>query len=79
VRAAVEAGFAKAFTAIFDSNLTTVISAIFLIQFGGGPVKGFAVSLCLGLAASMFTAVFVSKALFQWRLGDGKRVEKLSI
>ena len=79
VRAAVDAGFKKAFSAIFDSNLTTVISAIFLIQFGTGPVKGFAVSLCIGLAASMFTAIFVSKALFHWRLGEGKRVERLSI
>jgi len=79
VRAAVDAGFKKAFSAIFDSNLTTVISAIFLMQFGTGPVKGFAVSLCIGLAASMFTAIFVSKALFQWRLGEGRRVERLSI
>jgi preprotein translocase subunit SecD len=79
VRAAVEAGFKKAFTAIFDSNLTTIISAIFLIQFGTGPVKGYAVSLCIGLAASMFTAIFVSKSLFELRLGEGKRVENLSI
>ena len=79
VRAAVEAGFKKAFSAIFDSNLTTVITAIFLLQFGTGPVKGYAVALCIGLSASMFTAIFVSKALFQWRLGEGKRVERLSI
>jgi len=79
VRAAVEAGFKKAFTAIFDSNLTTIIAAIFLIQFGTGPVKGFAVTLCIGIAASMFTAVFVSRTIFQWRLGEGKRVEHLSI
>jgi preprotein translocase subunit SecD len=79
VRAAVEAGFKKAFSAIFDSNLTTVIAAIFLVQFGTGPVKGFAVSLCIGLAASMFTAIFVSKTIFLWRLGEAKRVEKLSI
>ncbi|HXI01984.1 MAG TPA: protein translocase subunit SecD [Candidatus Saccharimonadales bacterium] len=79
VRAAVDAGFGKAFSAIFDSNLTTVVAAIFLIQFGTGPVKGFAVTLCIGVIASMFTAVFVSRALFQWRLGEGKRVEHLSI
>jgi preprotein translocase subunit SecD len=79
VRAAVDAGFKKAFTAIFDTNLTTVIAAIFLIQFGTGPVKGFAVTLCIGIAASMFTAVFVSKALFQLRMGEGKRLARLSI
>ncbi len=79
IRAAVESGFKKAFTAIFDSNLTTIFAAIFLIQFGTGPVKGFAVTLCIGITASMFTAVFVSKALFDLRLGEGKRVERLSI
>jgi preprotein translocase subunit SecD len=79
VRAAVDAGFQKAFTAIFDSNLTTIIAAIFLIQFGTGPVKGFAVTLCIGITASMFTAVFVSRSIFQWRLGEGKRIERLSI
>lgn len=79
VRAAVDAGFQKAFSAIFDSNLTTIIAAIFLIQFGTGPVKGFAVTLCIGITASMFTAVFVSRTLFQWRLGEGKRIERLSI
>ncbi len=79
IRASVDSGFKKAFSAIFDSNLTTVFAAVFLMQFGTGPVKGFAVTLCIGLTASMFTAVFVSKALFEWRLGEGKRVERLSI
>ncbi|HKY34143.1 MAG TPA: protein translocase subunit SecD [Candidatus Polarisedimenticolia bacterium] len=79
VRAAVDAGFQKAFWTIFDSNLTTVIAAILLFQFGTGPVRGFAFTLIIGLAASMFTAIFVSRLLFQTTLGEGVRVERLSI
>lgn len=78
VRAAVEVGFDRAFSAILDSNVTTVIAAVVLFQFGTGPVKGFAVTLTLGIAISMFTAVFVSKTIFEtvFRL---RRVTKLSI
>jgi preprotein translocase subunit SecD len=79
VRAAVDAGFQKAFWTIFDSNLTTVIAALLLFQFGTGPVRGFAFTLMIGLAASMFTAIFVSRILFQLTLGEGTRVERLSI
>ena len=78
VRAAVEAGFNRAFSAILDSNVTTVIAAVVLFQFGTGPVKGFAVTLTIGIAVSMFTAIFVSKTIFEtiFRL---RRVTKLSI
>jgi len=79
VRSAVEAGFQKAFWTIFDSNLTTVIAAVLLFQFGTGPVKGFAFTLIIGLAASMFTAIFVSRLLFRAIMGEGRRVENLSI
>jgi preprotein translocase subunit SecD len=79
VRAAIDAGFKRAWSAVLDSHVTAVISSLVLIQFGSGPVKGFAVSLCIGLVASMFTAFFVSKALFDWRVGQGRRVERLSI
>ncbi len=65
VKGAVEAGFNKAFSAIFDSNATTIIAALFLIGYGTGPVKGFAVTLIIGLLANMFTAVFVSKTIFE--------------
>jgi preprotein translocase subunit SecD len=58
-------GFSRAFTAIFDSNLTTIISAIFLFQFGTGPIKGYAVTLIISLVANMFTAVFVSRVMFE--------------
>jgi len=64
VRSAIDAGFSKAFSAILDANLTTLIAAVFLFQFGTGPVKGFAVTLTIGIVASMFTALFVSRVLF---------------
>ncbi|HNW92600.1 MAG TPA: protein translocase subunit SecD [bacterium] len=65
IRAAVSAGYEKALSAIIDSNVTTVISAIILYQFGSGPIKGFAVTLAWGLVASMFTAIFVTRVLFE--------------
>ncbi len=64
MRAAVSNGFNKAFTAILDSNLTTLIAAFMLFQFGSGPIKGFAVTLTIGLLSSLFTAVFVTRTLF---------------
>jgi len=62
---AVDAGFKKAFVTVLDANLTTVIAAVFLLQFGSGTVKGFAVTLITGICASMFTALFVSRVIFQ--------------
>jgi preprotein translocase subunit SecD len=70
-------GFSRAFTAIFDSNLTTIISAVFLFQFGTGPIKGYAVTLIISLLANMFTAVFVSRLMFD--LTVRKTATKLSI
>jgi len=64
ISSAINAGFGRAFSAIFDSNLTTIISAIFLFQFGTGPIKGYAVTLIIGLVANLFTAVFVSRLIF---------------
>ena len=78
VRSAVDLGFERALSAIIDANMTTLISALFLFQFGTGPVRGFAVTLSIGLLASMFTAVFVSRWLFDLALHN-RRVEKLSI
>jgi preprotein translocase subunit SecD len=63
-RVAIDAGYKRAFSAILDSNVTTVGAAAILFQFGTGPIKGFAVTLTLGIAASMFTAVFVTHAVF---------------
>jgi preprotein translocase subunit SecD len=78
VRAAIEAGFSKAFRTIVDANITTFIAAVVLFQFGTGPIKGFAITLCLGIAASMFTAVFVSRAIFDGTMSH-RKLDKLSI
>ncbi|MFQ5673842.1 MAG: protein translocase subunit SecD [Nitrospinales bacterium] len=78
VRAAIDAGFTKAFKTIVDANVTTFIAAIVLFQFGTGPIKGFAITLCLGIAASMFTAVFVSRAVFDGAMSR-KKFDRLSI
>jgi preprotein translocase subunit SecD len=59
--------------------VTTVVSCCFLFLFGTGPVKGFAVTLVIGLLANVFTAVFVSKTIFDWELGGRKQVQTLSI
>jgi SecD/SecF fusion protein len=64
LRAAIEAGYEKAFTAIFDSNLTTFITGVILFQFGTGPVQGFALTLMIGIAASMFSAIFITRVIF---------------
>ncbi len=70
VQAAINSGFSRAFNAIIDSNVTTLIAAFMLFQFGSGPIKGFAVTLTIGLLSSLFTALFVSRTLFyllyQW-------------
>ncbi|MBQ7585702.1 MAG: protein translocase subunit SecD [Desulfovibrionaceae bacterium] len=71
---AVKAGFKRATIAITDSNLTTIITSVILYQFGTGPVRGFAVTLSLGIIASMFTAIFVSRAIFEfWAKRNGSR------
>ena len=70
-------GFGRAFSAIFDSNLTTIISAVFLFQFGTGPIKGYATTLIIGLVANLFTAVFVSRLIFDMTIP--KSAKKLSI
>jgi preprotein translocase subunit SecD len=79
VRTAIDQGFSKAFSTILDCNVTTVVAALFLGLYGTGPVRGFAVTLVIGLAASMFTAVFVSRQLFELVLLRSKNVESLSI
>ncbi|MBE3126520.1 MAG: protein translocase subunit SecD [Acidobacteria bacterium] len=77
VMSSISQGFSRAFTAIFDSNLTTIISAVFLFQFGTGPIRGYAVTLTVSLVANLFTAVFVSHLLFD--LTVKKTAKKLSI
>ncbi|NLG36888.1 MAG: MMPL family transporter, partial [Clostridiales bacterium] len=65
LRSAVEAGFKKAFRTILDSNITTAIAAFVLMYFGTGSIKGFAVTLALGIAVSMFTAITVTRFLIR--------------
>jgi preprotein translocase subunit SecD len=66
VRAAIDQGYHRAFVTIIDSNLTTLIAGVFLYQFGTGPVKGFAVTLCIGILANIFTAVYVTRLIFDF-------------
>ena len=78
VRSAIDAGYDRAFTTILDANLTTLITAVVLWQFGTGPIKGFATTLSIGIIASMFTALVFSRMIFDLWTRSG-RVKKLSI
>ncbi|MBI5415278.1 MAG: protein translocase subunit SecD [Candidatus Omnitrophica bacterium] len=80
IQAAINSGFSRALSAIIDSNATTLIAAFMLFQFGSGPVKGFAVTLTIGLLASLFTALFVSRTLFNifFNLGLMRNLPMLS-
>ena len=79
VLSAIASGFSRAFRTILDANVTTIIAAIFLFQFGTGPIRGFAVTLIIGIAASMFTAIFVSRLIFDTSMSKRKQKAKLSI
>ena len=77
--AAINAGFEKAFSAIADSNVTTLIAGIVLFTFGTGPVRGFAVTLCLGILTSMFTAILGSRAYIHLIWGRQRKLASLPI
>jgi len=79
VRASVDGGFGKALSAIVDSNVTTLIASVFLFQYGTGPIRGFAVTLMVGILASMVTALFVSRTIFMAVLAGKTGQERLSI
>jgi preprotein translocase subunit SecD len=76
---AVDVGFEKAFLTIIDTHVTTVVSAIFLFLFGTGPVRGFAITLTIGLVANLFTSIYVSRAIFDLHLAHMRRDEALSV
>jgi len=76
---AVDTGFDRAFLTIIDTHVTTVVSAIFLFLFGTGPVRGFAVTLVIGLIANIFTSIYVSRAIFDYHLSKMDRQAQLSI
>jgi len=77
-RSAVDQGFGRAFSSVFDSQLTTFIAGVVLAQYGTGPIKGFAVMLMIGIVTSLFTGVFCSKVVFDWVV-RGLRVDRLRV
>jgi preprotein translocase subunit SecD len=77
-RAAVDAGYTKAFLTIIDTHVTNILAALPLIQFGTGPIKGFAITLCIGLVVSLFTAFFVTRTIFDY-VFRVKQIKQLSI
>jgi len=81
VKRAVDLGFDRAFITIIDTHVTTILSAVILYMYGSGPIRGFAVTLILGLLINLFTAVFVSRTIFMWlmELAGGRELKKISI
>ena len=79
VAVAINSGFQRAFTTILDTHVTTVVASLFLFLFGTGPVRGFAVTLVIGLVANLFTAVFVSRVIFDSQMFRKPRLNSLSI
>jgi preprotein translocase subunit SecD len=79
IPSAVELGFQRAIVTIIDTHVTTIISSLFLFVFGTGPLRGFSVTLVLGLVINLFSAVYVSRTIFMWLLSRKQRVESLSI
>jgi len=79
IPSAVDQGFTRAFITIIDTHVTTIISSLFLFVFGTGPIRGFAVTLVIGLLVNLFSAVYVSRTIFIWLLSRKERVESLSI
>ena len=77
-RAAVEAGYNRAFSAIFDSNLTTAIAGVVLLNYSSGPVYGFAVTLLIGIVVTFLTQIFVTRMMFDWYV-ERMRPERLSV
>lgn len=78
VRSAIEAGYQNALPAILDSNITTFLSGVILFQFGTGPIKGFAVTLCIGIVTTVITAVYLTRIYYDYRIG-ARRLERISI
>jgi preprotein translocase subunit SecD len=72
---AIESGYEHARPAIFDSNITTFLSGLILFQFGSGPIRGFAVTLCIGIVSTLFTAVVVTRVVYDYFLAKRRLVE----
>jgi len=79
IASAIDQGFNRAFVTIIDTHVTTIVSSLFLFVFGTGPIRGFAVTLVIGLLVNLFSAVYVSKTIFIWLLSRKQKMESLSI
>jgi preprotein translocase subunit SecD len=79
VRASINAGFNRVFWTLFDTHIAALISCAFLFQFGTGPIRGFALTLFIGLISNLFTSIFVSKTLFELELASRGQVSTMSI
>lgn len=79
VASAIDQGFKRAFITIIDTHVTTIISSLFLFVFGTGPIRGFAVTLVIGLLVNLFSAVYVSRTIFMWLMSRNQRRESISI
>ena len=79
VRASINAGFGRVIWTLVDTHISALISAAFLFNFGTGPIRGFAVTLAIGLASNLFTSIFVSQTLFEMALAERHQVQTLSI
>ena len=71
LRASIDAGYTRAFTAILDSNVTSFLTGIILYQFGSGPIQGFALTLMIGILASMFSAIVITRVVFNVMVNKG--------
>jgi preprotein translocase subunit SecD len=78
IRSAIEAGYQNALPAILDSNITTFLSGAILFQFGTGPIKGFAVTLCVGILTTVITAVYLTRVYYDYRI-SARKLERISV
>jgi preprotein translocase subunit SecD len=79
IRGAVDAGFSRGFAAIFDGQLTTAVAGWVLMQYGSGPIRGFAVMLIIGIVCTLFTATWCTRLFFEYYVGKGRKVTQIAI
>jgi preprotein translocase subunit SecD len=79
VRGAVDAGFGHAFSAILDGQLTTAVAGYVLLQYGSGPIRGFAVMLIIGIITTLFTTIWCTRLFFEFYVGRGRKATTISI
>jgi preprotein translocase subunit SecD len=79
IRGSVDAGFGRAFSAILDGQLTTAVAGYVLLQYGSGPIRGFAVMLIIGIVTTLFTTTWCTRLFFEYYLGKGRKMTQISI